>query len=123
MSDGSDKLWSLRGVPYDVRKLANDAADRADMHVGPWVCHAIRQTAASDRGGVAGEVVSDAPSVSSLDVLATLYAGLGQIAGQPRCGGLAQRTRALIEQRIAALALEPLPAKRGAPRRITDGNA
>lgn len=124
MSDSSPKPWSIRGITEDTRKIAIDAADRAGLDLGPWVSHAIRQTAQADRGGVVGEVVSDSPAggasdrpSDSLAVVAALFAGLGQIADKEGCGGVALRARALLDQHMAALALAPLPRRQAAPRR------
>ena len=120
MSDSGIGLWSVRGVPEDVRKLAAEAAKAQAIPIGQWVSHAIRQTAASDRGGLAGEVVSDRPSDGgSLEVVSALFAGLGQVAGVKGCGGTAARARAVLDQHLARLALEPLPSRRAPPKQIT----
>lgn len=121
MSDSSPKPWTIRGVPQEARETAIEAATRADLDLGPWVAHAIRQTAASDRGGLAGEVIpsgqSDTPSDrSSMEVVAMLTAGLGQIGETKGCGGVAERMRLVLDQHLARLALEPLPPRRAGPK-------
>lgn len=123
MSDSSPTPWTIRGIPEDVRKLASDAATRAGIPLGPWVSHAIRQTAASDRGGLTGEVVSDrasdrAAGTGGPEVVAMLYAGLAQIAEKKGCGGTATRTRALIEQHLIGMGLAPQAPKKPPPKRI-----
>jgi len=131
MSDNADKLWSVRGVPDDVRKLAADAAKAQAIPIGQWVSYAVRQ-AASDRAGMVGEVVpSDAASdnaprrvsdaLSDRDPMATvvgLAAALNQIGGIKGCGGTAERMRAVLDQHLAGLALGPLPPRRSRPPRI-----
>ena len=39
--------WSIRGVPADVRQIANDAAARAGVTIGEWLADAVRQAANS----------------------------------------------------------------------------
>jgi hypothetical protein len=121
MSDAGPKPWTIRNVTQEARDTAISAAKSADVDLGAWVSHAIRQTALSDRGGMAGEVVSDRVSdngADSRETVAMLFAGLGQIAGVKGCGGLAERTRALIEQHLDRMALAPLPGRRAPPKRL-----
>lgn len=110
MSDSGPKPWTIRGVSEEARKTAIEAAARAGLDLGPWVSHAIRQTAQSDRGGVVGEVVSDGVSdTARVQLIAALFTGLSQIAGARGCSGTALRARRLLDQHMDALAREPLP--------------
>ena len=117
----------MTGPHVEIDGPSLDLGTRIQDRINPFVnvryavvSHAIRQTAASDRGGLAGEVVSDRPSDGgSLEVVSALFAGLGQVAGVKGCGGTAARARAVLDQHLARLALEPLPSRRAPPKQIT----
>lgn len=121
MSDNGVGLWSVRGVNEETRKVAAEAAKAAAVPMGQWLSYAIRHTA-SDRGA---EVVSDRESDRGgagasdresdrghLAVVATLFAGLGQIGAVKGNGGVAERARMVLDQYLSELAIEALPPRR-----------
>lgn len=45
IADAVDRLWSVRGIPNDVRLLAAQEARAAGVPIGQWVSYAIRTQA------------------------------------------------------------------------------
>ena len=51
-SDASDARWTVRGVPLNVRAIANKCSDNKGMTVGDWLAEAIVSYSRSDKPGI-----------------------------------------------------------------------
>jgi hypothetical protein len=115
-SDAAEVRWTVRGVPKRYRDAASEAAARADLSVGAWLCRAIEQAVQAERAPIDAlpAVVAAAP------VLRPAAAGVGELAELMRAAqAMAEATGVSIPKATArhavALMTGELRAARGLP--------
>jgi hypothetical protein len=84
-SDAAENRWTVRGVGMSYRKAAADAAERADISMGAWLCRAIDRAIQAER--------------EPIDVIPMAAAG-----AKPRAKPDREKLLAVTERAIAAAA-------------------
>src|SRR3954451_20327348 len=51
-ADAAENRWTVRGVGMSYRKAAADAAERADISMGAWLCRAIDRAIQAERESI-----------------------------------------------------------------------
>jgi hypothetical protein len=123
-SDAAEVRWTVRGVPKRYRDAAAEAAARADLSVGAWLCRAIEQAVQAERTPIDVLPAAGAAAPSPRPAAA----GVGELAELMRAAqAMAEATGVSIPKATArhavALMTGELRAARGlpalAPRRST----
>jgi hypothetical protein len=124
-SDAAEVRWTVRGVPKRYRDTASEAAERADLSIGAWLCRAIEQAVQAERAPLEVTVAAAAPAAPR-----PAAAGVGELAELMRAAqAMAEATGVRIPKATArhavALMTGELRAARGlaplAPRRSAKG--
>jgi hypothetical protein len=127
-SDAAEVRWTVRGVPKRYRDAAAEAADRAKLPIGAWLCRAIDQAVQAERVPLevtapAGAVVAP-PRPAGVGELAELMRAaqaMAEATGVPIPKAAARHAVALMTGELrAARGLPPLAPRRGTrpPRAI-----
>jgi hypothetical protein len=121
-SDAAEVRWTVRGVPKRYRDAASEAAARADLSVGAWLCRAIEQAVQAERAPIdalppAGPAPRPAAAgVGELADLMRAAQAMAEATGVPIPKATARHAVALMTGELrAARGLPPLAPRRGAP--------
>ena len=131
-SDAADLRWTVRGVPKRYRDVASEAAVRADLSIGAWLCRAIDQAVQAEHEPIdvippaAAAARSSSPATASMGELAELMRAaqaLAEATAVPIPKAAARHAVALMTGQLrAARGLAPLAprltSKRQPPRAI-----
>jgi hypothetical protein len=129
-SDAAEVRWTVRGVPKRYRDAAAEAAARADLSVGAWLCRAIEQAVQAERAPIdvlpAAGAAAPAPRpaaarVGELAELMRAAQAMAEVTGVSIPKATARHAVALMTGELrAARGLPPLAPRRGTrpPRAI-----
>jgi hypothetical protein len=123
-SDAAEVRWTVRGVPKRYRDVAAEAAVRADLSVGAWLCRAIEQAVQAERAPLEVTAPAAAPAprpaaagVGELADLMRAAQAMAEATGVPIPKATARHAVALMTGELrAARGLPPLAPRRSAQR-------
>lgn len=103
-SDGADARWTVRGVPENVRAMANKAAKNRGMTVGDWLAEAIVSSARDTLSADGKNKLPALPMPELVDLVKTMNDRLtamerkqgqglfGRLFGRPNVGQVDGKT-------------------------------